>query len=1097
MNIARAMQEEGQGEEEYDGDREDAEGEEGRLAQGRDVLVREEEETEDETVVRFASSEGRRRPKQEMLTAHISGLTAALKKANSLLMECQGTLIAEREEHGKQVALLRARGAAHRIVASERATRLAADLSATEAKAAHAEAEAAEARRLLGAAQQALTASQLAQRAAQDEASRAVATQRTAERKAASIQEMLQSREADHARSVMRCEELSRELAAHGRESARAAAGMRDACVGDDSSAAPQLRDVGCQAAAPPPLPTADPVESTVLVAAGPDVSTGGDASGRRRAKKSPPVQSKSMNRQHRLVRSRLKAVCAAAAAADVDHQRTVVQLRDTQRQLLALHKQLQDQAADQSGAESKVTMNPSNREELLRLRSSCRALGTEFAQMSAAVRGQLMAVSPQMAEMALTVQEAMRRASSSEALRQVRALLTEEQELKAIAVARYRKEMLQRKAMYNHLMELKGNIRVFCRVRPLLSTEGSNDLSDGSSGLMQLPPSLADSQRNGNGPNDAGLPLGGLVRFGDDGEIELRNSSDGRRHNFEFDSVFQPHHGQSDVFGDIEPLLVSLVDGYDLCIFAYGQTGSGKTYTMEGASHVTNTAQTGANADTIATAASCEIDSEGVYGRTMHSVFDLMADRADDHEYVVSLSMLEIYNETICDLLCHNDGGGANTSSPPATRQRNTIRIRDRGNGTNDVGDLSAVEVHSAEETMEWVARGRRNRATACTNLNEHSSRSHCVLSLHVRAINKHESLQGSGSAAVTESRLRLIDLAGSERVFRSEATGQRLEETKAINKSLSALGDVIAALKQKQAHIPYRNSKLTHYLQDSLSKKACKTLMLAQVSPAADDHDESLCTLTFAQRVRATELSPVSKKQKGAKAKAKAAAAAASAAFYISSQASAAARTHSTSTSTGNRNTCDDPADSPSLGGNGDSRQMQTAGKCMPNSSSPGGEALSSMEEGNAKPRSTSSGYQDPMSDQPGRTQQGQHEERPQAHHLDHLLTDNSVATESQSRHGRAGASGGSNSSTGAPTVTIFVDPPDTLSAKPKQKQTASRSPASSLYAKVAALEAADKENPDTYQLHKLAKRGAVAKGVSEGTPHCHCHPLSLPGC
>ncbi len=549
-------------------------GQEGTEEAEAGQLVREVPDVRDgegeEVVVRFASSEGRRRPKQEMLTAHISGLTAALKKANSLLMECQSTLIAEREAHGKQVAVLRARGAAHRILASERADRLATDLSAAEAKAAQAEAETAEARRLLSAAQQALAASQLSQRAAQDDASRAIATQRTAERKAASAQEMLQSREADHARSVLRCEELSRALAAHERQSARAAAGMRDACVGDDSPAVLQLRDAGCQAAAPPPLPTANPVGSTLPIAAGSAVPAGGDESGRRRAKQSPALQSKSMNRQHRLIRSRLKAVCAAAAAADADHQRTVVQLRDTQRQLVALHKELQDRpaAVDQSSADSK-SLAPSSREELLRLRSSCRALGTEFAQMSAAVRGQLMAVPPQLAEVTLAVQEAMRRASSSEALRQVRALLVEEQELKAIAVARYRKEMVQRKAMYNHLMELKGNIRVFCRVRPLLASEGSAK-SSSSSGFMQLPPTLGDLQRNGNGPNNAVLPLGGLVRFGDDGEVELRNSSDGRRHNFEFDSVFQPHHRQSDVFADIEPLLVSLVDGYDLCIFAF-----------------------------------------------------------------------------------------------------------------------------------------------------------------------------------------------------------------------------------------------------------------------------------------------------------------------------------------------------------------------------------------------------------------------------------------------------------------------------------------------------------------------------------------------
>ena len=843
-------------------------------------------------------------------------------------------------------------------------------------------------------------------------------------------------------------------LAAQERDSARAAAGKRDACVGENTPAAPQLRDAGCQAAAPPPLPAA--VEVTVLPAAGADASADGAGRGGRRTKNSPAVQSKSMNRQHRLVRSRLKTVCAAAAAADADHQRTVVQLRDTQRQLLALHERLQAEAADhrdqesQQVARSQKRAGEANCEELLRLRSSCRALGAEFAQVSQTVRGQLLAVPPQMAEVALAVQEAMRRASSSEAVRQLRALLAEEQQLRAIAVARYRKEMVQRKAMYNHLMELKGNIRVFCRVRPLLAAEVATEARS-SSALVQLPP-----------PPLASSPMGGLVRFGEDGEIELRSSADGRRHNFEFDSVFQPHHGQSDVFGEIEPLLVSLVDGYDLCIFAYGQTGSGKTYTMEGANHIANAAHTDAHTPgtAIPVAASRESDSEGVYGRTMRSVFGLMTDRAGDYDFVVSLSMLEIYNETICDLLCDSEG------------QRKTIRIRDRGDGTNDVGELSAVEVHSAQEAMEWVARGRRQRATACTNLNEHSSRSHCVLSLHVRATNTHESLQGSDSAAVTESRLRLIDLAGSERVFRSEATGQRLEETKAINKSLSALGDVIAALKQKSAHVPYRNSKLTHYLQDSLGKKACKTLMLAQVSPALDDHDESLCTLTFAQRVRATEVSPLSKKQKKVKADAKAAAAAASAAFSISSQAGAAARV---------------PVDDSSLSGNSDSRRMEERARSMPTSSSPGGQALSSMEEGNGMPKITARGGPDTMKDDQ------QQADCTGTYNFDALLNDNCVDTaaefhaavpldrEAQREAGfpseRANA-GGSCSSNALPSaLTVFVDP------KPKQR--AVRSSSSSLYAKVAALEAAGKENIDRYQSHKLASRGApaVPRGASEG--------------
>ena len=164
------------------------------------------------------------------------------------------------------------------------------------------------------------------------------------------------------------------------------------------------------------------------------------------------------MNRQHRLIRSRLKAVCAAAAAADADHQRTIAQLHDTQRHLLVLNERLRVQAADREQQQEEETVQPAaaaaSREEVRMLRSSCQALRCQFEELYA-MRGQLLAAPREVAEAALTVQEAMRRSSSSEALRQARALLAEEQELKAIAVARYRKEMVQRKAMYNHLMEL------------------------------------------------------------------------------------------------------------------------------------------------------------------------------------------------------------------------------------------------------------------------------------------------------------------------------------------------------------------------------------------------------------------------------------------------------------------------------------------------------------------------------------------------------------------------------------------------------------------------------------------------------------------
>ena len=223
----------------------------------------------------------------------------------------------------------------------------------------------------------------------------------------------------------------------------------------------------------------------------------------------------------------------------------------------------------------------------------------------------------------------------------------------------------------------------------------------------------------------------------------------------------------------------------------------------------------------------------EGIYSKTLSEVFRLLEERSEDYEFSASVSMLEIYNEAIYDLLSDSSATQLRAAAMGGGPQK--IRIRATGGGKNVISDLSSVEVTSVDGAMECVSIGKQNRATACTDSNAHSSRSHCILSFHLRATNVHEGI-------VTESRLRMIDLAGSERLDRSGATGQRLEETKSINKSLSALGDVIAALKQKHAHVPYRNSKLTHYLQDSLGKNA-KTLMLAQVSPAEDDYDESFC--------------------------------------------------------------------------------------------------------------------------------------------------------------------------------------------------------------------------------------------------------------
>ena len=164
-------------------------------------------------------------------------------------------------------------------------------------------------------------------------------------------------------------------------------------------------------------------------------------------------------------------------------------------------------------------------------------------------------------------------------------------------------------------------------------------------------------------------------------------------------------------------------------------------------------------------------------------------------------------------------------------------------------VSGLSIVDVTSADEVDNLLVEARKNRAVGAHDLNEHSSRSHCILTLHVYGTNNLDKRTSYG-------KMHLIDLAGSERVSKTDASGDRLKEAQAINKSLSCLGDVMTALGNKKGtHVPYRNSKLTHLLQDSLGGNA-KVLMFVNISPAIYNEGETVCSLTFATRCRNIEL-------------------------------------------------------------------------------------------------------------------------------------------------------------------------------------------------------------------------------------------------
>jgi hypothetical protein len=212
-----------------------------------------------------------------------------------------------------------------------------------------------------------------------------------------------------------------------------------------------------------------------------------------------------------------------------------------------------------------------------------------------------------------------------------------------------------------------------------------------------------------------------------------------------------------------------------------------------------------------------------------------------DQFKYEVNVSMLEIYNDEVYDLL---------TPSTSDSKMKNTrkesLDVKRGKNGALEVPGLTKVSVRSLQDVQTVLKTGHENRATSTTNMNEHSSRSHMVLKVEVTTISENETNIGN---------LYLVDLAGSERVAKSEVAGQELKEAGHINKSLSALGNVMEALDRKSSHIPYRDSKLTYLLQDSLGGNS-RTMMVVTVCPTSSSVDESLCALHFAQRVRRIHL-------------------------------------------------------------------------------------------------------------------------------------------------------------------------------------------------------------------------------------------------
>ncbi|KAM9259054.1 kinesin-like protein KIF25 [Cariama cristata] len=436
----------------------------------------------------------------------------------------------------------------------------------------------------------------------------------------------------------------------------------------------------------------------------------------------------------------------------------------------------------------------------------------------------------------------------------------------------RYEKEKQKRRALHNNLVELRGNIRVHCRIRPLLPFDTA------AGHLMSQDRQRSFSEKVAYATDDETV----LVKCSRPGHASINKT-------FQFERVYNASESQDTVFADVAPLLTSLLDGYNVCIMAYGQTGSGKTYTMLGPQIEENFA--------------FEDESElGIIPRATQEVFRLISEKPPG-SYWVEVSVVEVYNNEIFDLLAKDSCGKV------FGIKRDVVTTRE---GKSDVPWLTHETVENASDFLHLVNKGLQLRVRHPTLVHAHSSRSHLVVTLTITTVvsgdnfgtswedeqtsqrlNKEVSctlpqkerdskstsssrasspaqLEATEKMKQVKTRLQLVDLAGSECVGMSGVTGAALRETSFINRSLSALADVLGAIAEQRSHVPYRNSKLTHLLQDSVGGDA-KLLVMLCISPHQKYLTESMQSLGFGTRARQVQRGQVKKKNFPVPSKAK----------------------------------------------------------------------------------------------------------------------------------------------------------------------------------------------------------------------------------
>ncbi|CAG9782344.1 unnamed protein product [Diatraea saccharalis] len=297
-------------------------------------------------------------------------------------------------------------------------------------------------------------------------------------------------------------------------------------------------------------------------------------------------------------------------------------------------------------------------------------------------------------------------------------------------------------------------------------------------------------------------------------GAVQVYNPK-GQDKLFTYDAAYDCTADTQTIYDEmVRPLVASVLDGFNGCVFAYGQTGTGKTHTMEGTT-----------------------EHEGIIPRAFRHIWAHIENSASpDVTHLVACSYVELYLEDVRDLLA-KDG------------KKLTIRGQEL-NGFY-IPEMTSVVCKSAAEMVRVMRAGNRNRAAGRTDMNEHSSRSHAVFLVTVETAHR-------ATNRIRVGKLNLVDLAGSERQRKTGASADRLREAARINQALSSLGNVISALAENSPHVPYRDSKLTRILQDSLGGNS-KTIMIANIGPASYNYDETITTLRYAHRAKAIKNKPV----------------------------------------------------------------------------------------------------------------------------------------------------------------------------------------------------------------------------------------------